>query len=97
MKKIMAMLTAFMLLLSAAAFADGAEPGLLRTAIGYDISTMDVADSLEGFAITDDTHFSITLSAPNAGFPAELSAPVASFVPQWAGFTDFYATDVVLK
>ena len=38
------------------------------------------ADSLEGFRITDDTHFSITLTAPNAGFPAELSAPAASIV-----------------
>ena len=38
------------------------------------------ADSLEGFRITDDTHFSITLAAPNAGFPAELSAPAASIV-----------------
>ena len=38
------------------------------------------ADSLEGFVIRDDTHFSITLAAPNAGFPAELSAPAASIV-----------------
>jgi peptide/nickel transport system substrate-binding protein len=38
------------------------------------------ADALEGFEIVDDTHFSITLAAPNAGFPAELSAPAASIV-----------------
>ncbi len=38
------------------------------------------AESLEGFVIRDDTHFSITLAAPNAGFPAELSAPAASIV-----------------
>ena len=38
------------------------------------------AETLEGFQITDDTHFSITLSAPNAGFPAELSAPAMSIV-----------------
>ena len=38
------------------------------------------ADSLAGFAVTDDTHFSITLEAPNAGFPAELSAPAMSIV-----------------
>ena len=178
MKKIAALLLVTALLLSGAAFADNAEPGLLRTAILYDISTMDVAqttddylipmnvfdrlfetrpasgtsevvkslvtdysvsadgltydftlrdgvvfsngsaltasdvqysferllreakenteipleiaggeavmkgeaDSLEGFRITDDTHFSITLTAPNAGFPAELSAPAASIV-----------------
>ena len=178
MKKMMALLISFILLLSASALADGAEPGLLRTAIIYDISTLDVAettdnylipmnvfdrlfetrpadgasevvkslvtdysvsadgltydftlregvvfsngsaltasdvqfsferllkiakdntdipleiaggeavmkgeaDSLEGFRITDDTHFSITLAAPNAGFPAELSSPAASIV-----------------
>lgn len=179
MKKLTALLMVLVLLLSGAALADNAEPGLLRTAIGYDISTMDVsettddylipmnvfdrlfetrlvaggslevvkslvtdysvsedgltysftlrdgvvfsngsaltasdvqfsferllkagkmnteipeeilggsavmkgeADSLEGFSITDDTHFSITLAAPNPGFPAELSSPAASIV-----------------
>ena len=38
------------------------------------------ADSLEGFKVTDDTHFSVTLSQPNAGFVAELSAPAMSIV-----------------
>ena len=178
MKKIVALFLILALLLSGAAFADEAEPGLLRIAILYDISTMDVAettddymipmnvfdrlfetrpadgsadvvkslvtdytvsedgltydftlregvvfsngsaltasdvqfsferllkaakenteipleilggeavmkgeaDTLEGFKITDDTHVSITLAAPNAGFPAELSAPAASIV-----------------
>jgi len=178
MKKLTALLMVLALLLSGAALADGAETGLLRTAILNDISTMDVAettdhymipmnvfdrlfetrpadgasevvkslvtdysvsedgltydftlrdgvvfsngsaltasdvqysferllkiakdntdipleiaggeavmkgeaDSLEGFKIADDTHFSITLTAPNAGFPAELSAPAASIV-----------------
>ena len=38
------------------------------------------ADSLEGFTVTDDTHFSVTLNAANAGFLAELSAPCMSIV-----------------
>ena len=38
------------------------------------------ADSLEGFSVADDTHFSVTLEAPNAGFTAELSAPAMSIV-----------------
>ena len=178
MRKIAALLMVLAILISGAASADDAEPGVLRTAILYDISTMDVAEttddylipmnvfdrlfetrpasgtsevvkslvtdytvspdgltydftlrdgvvfsngstltasdvqysferllkaakkntdipleiaggeavmngeaeSLEGFRITDDTHFSITLTAPNAGFPAELSAPAASIV-----------------
>ena len=40
------------------------------------------AESLSGFTVTDDTHFSVTLNAPNAGFPAELSAPAMSVVDQ---------------
>lgn len=38
------------------------------------------ADTLAGFNVTDDTHFSITLSAPNGGFTAELSSPAMSIV-----------------
>lgn len=38
------------------------------------------AESLEGFRVNDDTHFSVTLSAPNAGFLVELSAPAMSIV-----------------
>ena len=171
MKKTAALILALVLALSlcGTAFADNAEPGLLRTAVLYDISTMDVAettddylvpmnvfdrlfetrpngsssevvkslvtdwsvsedgltydfttasdvqfsferllkaakentdiplevaggeavlsgeaDSLEGFKVTDDTHFSVTLSQPNAGFVAELSAP-AMWLRQGAG------------
>ncbi len=38
------------------------------------------AQSLEGFKVIDDTHFSITLAAPNAGFVAELTGPGVSIV-----------------
>ena len=38
------------------------------------------ADSLEGFQVIDDTHFTITLSAPDAGFLAKLSSPAMSIV-----------------
>ena len=38
------------------------------------------ADTLAGFEVQDDTHFSITLTAPNVGFTAELSAPAMSIV-----------------
>jgi len=40
------------------------------------------ADSLEGIQADDDTHLSITLNAPNAGFTAELSAPAMSIVDE---------------
>ena len=38
------------------------------------------ADSLAGFKVEDDTHFSITLNAANAGFLAELTGPAMSIV-----------------
>ena len=38
------------------------------------------ADTLAGFTVVDDYHFSITLSAPNAGFIAELTGPAMSIV-----------------
>ena len=48
--------------------------------LGGDKVMSGEADTLEGFTVTDDTHFSITLAAPNAGFTAELSAPAMSIV-----------------
>lgn len=38
------------------------------------------ADTLEGFTVIDDCHFSITLNAANAGFVAELTGPAISVV-----------------
>lgn len=38
------------------------------------------AETLEGFVVVDDTHFDITLNAPNAGFVAELTGPAVSVV-----------------
>ena len=175
MKKITALLLALMMLLGTNALSEDVEPGLLRTAVLYEISTMDVAqttdnylipmnvfdrlfetrpvegvvkslatdysvsadgltysftlregvvfsngspltasdvqfsferllkmakqnteialevagaeqvmngeaDTLAGFQVIDDTHFTVTLSAPNAGFLAELSSPAMSIV-----------------
>ena len=38
------------------------------------------SDTLEGFVVTDDLHFDITLAAANAGFIAELTGPAMSIV-----------------
>lgn len=38
------------------------------------------SDTLEGFVVTDDLHFDITLGAANAGFIAELTGPAMSIV-----------------
>ena len=51
----------------------------LEVAGGQDLMDKK-ADSLSGFTVTDDTHFSVTLNAPNAGFLAELSSPAMSIV-----------------
>ena len=50
------------------------------------------ADSLSGFSVTDDTHFSVTLNAPNAGFLAELSSPAMSIVDR-ESMTDGFGSD----
>ena len=47
---------------------------------GGDAVMNGTADSLEGFRVEDDTHFTITLNAPNAGFLAELSSPAMSIL-----------------
>jgi len=49
-------------------------------------------ETLEGFKVTDDTHFSVTLNAPNAGFLAELSSPAMSIVDK-ESMTDGFGTD----
>ena len=51
MKKIIALLLVLVMLPCAAAFADTAEPGLLRTAVLYDISTMDVSETTDDYLI----------------------------------------------
>ena len=48
--------------------------------VGSDEVADGKADSLAGFTVADDTHFSITLKAPNAGFTAELSSPAMSIL-----------------
>lgn len=50
--------------------------------VGADEVTGGTADSLSGFTVTDDTHFTIVLKAPNAGFLAELTAPAMSIVDE---------------
>ena len=50
------------------------------------------AETLSGFRVDDDTHFSVTLNAPNAGFPAELSSPAMSIVDR-ESMTDGFGTD----
>ncbi len=48
--------------------------------VGSEEVMAGTADTLSGFTVKDDTHFSITLKAPNAGFLAELSAPALSIL-----------------
>ena len=47
---------------------------------GSDELLSGAADSLSGFTVKDDTHFTVILKAPNAGFLAELSSPVMSIL-----------------
>ena len=46
--------------------------------LGADALLAGEADELEGIVITDDTHFSITLAAPDASFLYKLATPACS-------------------
>ena len=63
----------------------------LEVAGGQDVMDRK-AETLSGFSVTDDTHFSVTLNAPNAGFLAELSSPAMSVVDK-ESMTDGFGTE----
>ena len=60
--------------------AGGVNDDIPLEVLGAEALLNGEADSLEGFAVTDDLHFSITLAAPNAGFIAELTGPAMGIV-----------------
>ena len=59
---------------------------------GSDAVMAKEAETLSGFTVKDDTHFSITLKTPNAGFPAELSSPAMSIADRET-MTDGFGTE----
>ncbi len=60
--------------------AGGVNDDIPLEVLGAEALKNGEADSLEGFTVTDDLHFSITLAAPNAGFIAELTGPAMGIV-----------------
>ncbi len=60
--------------------AGGVNDDIPLEVLGAEALQNGEAESLEGFTVTDDLHFSITLAAPNAGFIAELTGPAISIV-----------------
>lgn len=60
--------------------AGGVNDDIPLEVLGAEALKNGEADTLEGFAVTDDLNFSITLAAPNAGFIAELTGPAISIV-----------------
>ncbi len=57
---------------------------LFDQVVGFKELEAGEADSLAGFQIQDDTHFTITLAQPYAPFEAVLSAPYAVIFPEAA-------------
>ena len=51
MKKAVSLVLMLALLITGTALAESTEPGLLRTAVLYDISTMDVAQTTDDYMI----------------------------------------------
>lgn len=60
--------------------AHGVNDDIPLEVLGSEALQNGEADTLEGFSVEDDTHFSITLNAANAGFVAELTGPAISVV-----------------
>ena len=60
--------------------AGGVNDDIPLEVVGAEALQNGEADTLEGFAVIDDTHFSITLNTANAGFLAELTSPAMSIV-----------------
>ena len=60
--------------------AGGVNDDIPLEVVGAEALQNGEADTLEGFAVIDDTHFSITINTANAGFLAELTSPAMSIV-----------------
>lgn len=60
--------------------AGGVNDDIPLEVLGAEALQNGEADTLEGFTVEDDYHFSITLAATNAGFIAELTGPAVSVV-----------------
>lgn len=60
--------------------AGGVNDDIPLEVVGAEALQNGEADTLEGFAVIDDTHFSIMLNTANAGFLAELTSPAMSIV-----------------
>lgn len=60
--------------------AGGVNDDVPLEVLGAEALKAGESDTLEGFTVTDDYNFSITLSNANAGFIAELTGPAMSIV-----------------
>lgn len=60
--------------------AGGVNDDIPLEVVGAEALQNGEADTLSGFTVIDDYHFSITLNAANAGFVAELTGPAISIV-----------------
>ena len=97
MKKFTAWFMALALLLSGAALADGAEPGLLRTAILYEISTMDVAETTDNYMIPMNVFDRLFETRPADGASEVVMSLVTDYTVSEDGLTyDFTLRDGVV-
>ena len=60
--------------------AGGVNDDIPLEVVGAEALQNGEADTLEGFVVIDDLHFTVTLGTANAGFLAELTAPAMSVV-----------------
>ncbi len=60
--------------------AGGVNDDISLEVVGAEALQNGDADTLEGFSVIDELHFTVTLNAANAGFIAELTSPAMSIV-----------------
>ncbi len=93
MKKWTAIILAITLMLSCAAFAGAEEDGVLRTAIGYDITSMDVSETTDDYLIPLNVFDRLFETRP-AGSSSEV---VKSLVTDYSVSEDGLTYDFTLR
>ena len=97
MKKTVLFLFVLTLLSCCPAFADSAEPGLLRTAILYDISTMDVTETTDDYLIPLNVFDRLFETRPGSGSSEIVKSLVTDYAIRSDGLTyDFTLRDDVV-
>ena len=97
MKKAVSLVLMLALLITGTALAESAEPGLLRTAVLYDISTMDVAQTTDDYMIPMNVFDRLFETRPAGGSSEVVKSLITDYSLSEDGLTyDFTLRDGVV-